>query len=290
MRTLVIHLGGIGDFLLACPTLSALRASGPVELLGNHERLQTAVDGGLADAAHDAGACELDTLFSTPSPRLREFLEGFDRCVAWLRPDEAMLDAMRGCGIEEVRAYPGLPPADWTRHASAYYADCLNLKEPGLPRLAFQHGSGTPPGSCGGCPTFEAPPTVVIHPGSGGRQKNWPLENFRAIADELERRGRRVVWCTGPAEEHLPQLRPSLAPMSLSNLGRTLARARLYIGNDSGITHLAAAAGCPTLAIFGPTNPAVWAPKGGNVCVIRGKQGFPTAQEGLSRILYFAIG
>ena len=273
MRTLVIHLGGIGDFLLSCPTLSALRACGPVELLGKRERLQVAVDGGLADAAHDADSCEFDTLFSTPSPRLRRILAGFDRCVAWLRPDEAMLDALRGCGIEQIHAYPGLPPAAWARHASAYYVDCLELEDPGPPRLSFQNSEDAP--------NLD----VVIQPGSGGQQKNWPLDNFRAVADELTRRGRRVVWCTGPAEEHLQGLLPLLPPMPLARLGRTLARARLYIGNDSGITHLAAAAGCPTLAIFGPTNPAVWAPRGANVRVIQGKEGFPTAEEVLSASL-----
>jgi len=270
MRTLVIHLGGIGDFLLSCPALSALRACGRVDLLGKRERLQIAVDNRLADAAHDADSCDLDTLFSKPSPRLREFLSRFDRCVAWLRPDEAMLESLCGCGIEQIRAYPGLPPADWPRHASFYYLDCLHLEDPGPPRLLFQ--------SSGVTPDLD----VIIQPGSGGRQKNWPLENFRAVADELTRRGRRVVWCTGPAEEQMQGLSPSLPPMSLSSLGRTLTRARLYIGNDSGITHLAAAAGCPTLAIFGPTNPAVWAPRGANVRVIQGKEGFPTAEDLLS--------
>jgi ADP-heptose:LPS heptosyltransferase len=273
MRTLVIHLGGIGDFLLSCPAISALRASGPVELLGRRERLQVAVDGGLADAAHDAGAFDLDTLFTAPSPRLRGLLAGFDRCVAWLRPDDAMLDALRGCGVEQAHAYPGLPPADWARHASAYYLDCLGLDDPGPPRLSFQNGEGLP--------DLDA----VIQPGSGGVQKNWPLDNFRKVADELTRRGRRVVWCTGPAEEHMKGLQPSLPAMPLSSLGRTLARARIYIGNDSGITHLAAAAGCRTLAIFGPTNPAVWAPRGVNVRVIQGKEGFPEAEEVLSASL-----
>lgn len=273
MRTLVIHLGGIGDFLLSCPSLAALRSSGPIELLGKRERLQIAVDGGLADAAHDADSCDLDTLFSMPSPRLRRFLAGFDRCVAWLRPDAAMLDAMRECGIEQAHAYPGLPPADWARHASAYYLDCLDLEDPGPPRFSFQN-------------LDEAPDLdLVIQPGSGGRQKNWPLDNFRVVADELTRRGRGVVWCTGSAEDQMQDLQPSLAPMPLARLGRTLARVRLYIGNDSGITHLAAAAGCPTLAIFGPTNPAVWAPRGENVRVIQGKEGFPTAEEVLSASL-----
>jgi len=273
MRTLVIHLGGIGDFLLSCPTLSALRACGPIELLGNRERLEVAVDGGLADAAHDADACEFGSLFSTPSPRLRRLLARFDRCIAWLRPDDALLNAIRDCAVAQIHAHPGLPPADWARHASAYYLDCLDLEDPGPPRLSFQNSKDT------------ADLDVVIQPGSGGPHKNWPLDNFRAVADELTRRGRRVVWCTGPAEDQMQGLSPSLPPMSLASLGKTLARARLYIGNDSGITHLAAAAGCPTLAIFGPTDPAVWAPRGENVSVIQGKDGFPTAQEVLVRPL-----
>ncbi|MCX5772825.1 MAG: glycosyltransferase family 9 protein [Candidatus Hydrogenedentes bacterium] len=273
MRTLVIHLGGIGDFLLSCPALSGLRRCGPVDLLGKRERLEVAVDGGLADVAHDADACDLDTLFSTPSPRLQKFLAGYDRCVAWLRPDEVMLDAMCGCGVKQTHAYPGLPPAGWSRHASAYYLDCLDLEDPGPPRLSFQASEVMPDLD------------VVIQPGSGGRQKNWPLDDYRVVADELTGRGRQVAWCTGPAEEQMQGLQPSLPPMSLARLGRTLARARLYIGNDSGITHLAAASGCPTLAIFGPTNPTVWAPRGANVRVIQGKEGFPTAEEVLSASL-----
>lgn len=63
---------------------------------------------------------------------------------------------------------------------------------------------------------------------------------------------------------------PLLHAESLVELARSLAGARLYIGNDSGVSHLAAAVGCPTVVLFGPTDPRVWAPRGGHVTVVRG--------------------
>jgi heptosyltransferase-3 len=81
-----------------------------------------------------------------------------------------------------------------------------------------------------------------------------------------------VAWCAGP-EDDLPGARRF---DDLYELARWLAAASLYIGNDSGITHLAAAAGAPVIAIFGPTDPALWAPRGPRVRVI---QGNPTSGD-----------
>jgi ADP-heptose:LPS heptosyltransferase len=105
----------------------------------------------------------------------------------------------------------------------------------------------------------------VIHPFSGSARKNWPLEKFRQLAHGLER-NMHVHWCAGPDDPPLPG---AVRIDDLYELARWLARARLYIGNDSCITHLAAAAGTPVLALFGPTDPARWAPRGPNVRVLR---------------------
>lgn len=275
MRTLVIHLGGIGDFLLACPALVQLRRDGPIELVGVRERIELAVGGGIADAAHDQDQVELGSIFSTPSPRLRAFLGGFDRCIALMRPDDAMVETIRGCGVRRVVAFPGLPPSGWTRHASIYYLECLGLDDPGPVRLAFDNVGDASPDA-----------DVVIHPGSGGRNKNWPIADYARLSEELKRRGRCVTWCIGPAEEQMTGPQPILPPMRLERLARALARTRLYIGNDSGITHLAAATGAPTVAIFGPTDPAIWAPRGENVRVVGGNgQGFPTFDQVLESVL-----
>jgi ADP-heptose:LPS heptosyltransferase len=102
---------------------------------------------------------------------------------------------------------------------------------------------------------------AVIHPFSGSPRKNWPLDNFRRLARGLERR-MPVRWCAGPEDPPLPDAHRL---DDLYELACWLAQASLYIGNDSGITHLAAAVGTPVLAIFGPTDPAVWAPRGPHV-------------------------
>jgi ADP-heptose:LPS heptosyltransferase len=73
-----------------------------------------------------------------------------------------------------------------------------------------------------------------------------------------------VRWCAGA--EDLP-LEGAVRIDDLWELARWLARARLYVGNDSGITHLAAAVGTPVLALFGASDPRVWAPRGENVRV-----------------------
>src|SRR6185312_7546559 len=104
---------------------------------------------------------------------------------------------------------------------------------------------------------------AVIHPFSGSPRKNWPVENFRQLAAKLERI-MPVLWCAGPDD---PPLEGALCIPDLYDLACWLARAALYIGNDSGITHLAAAVGTPVLALFGPTDPAVWAPRGPHVRV-----------------------
>ena len=271
MRTLVVHIGGIGDFLLACPTLALLGRDGPVELLGQAGRLALAVAGGLADAAHDADRLDFQTLFAEPSERLRGFLSRFDRCVVWIRDEANLAETIRSCGVKDVRVFPGLPPRDWPEHASRYYLQCLGFEEASPLRLALE-----PTGTHR---------DVVIHPGSGGGYKNWPWERFEALAAGLGKRGRAVTWCLGPAEDefHEPAGGNVLRTESLVELAHELAGARLFVGNDSGITHLAAAVGCPTLAVFGPTDPRVWAPLGDHVTTLRGAP-WPAVDEVLRAI------
>jgi hypothetical protein len=256
MRTLVVHAGGIGDFLLACPAIASL--CGPVEIVGYKARAELAVAGGIAEAAHDIDAVDFHTAYSTPSDRLRGFLAPFDRAVVWMGDDGFLRDALLGCGVKSVETYLGLPPRDWKRHASAYFLDCVGARESAPWRLDMEPS--------------DVRHDIVLHPGSGGRDKIWPVEHWEELTEILHQRGRRVTWCLGPAEEdiNLSTDSPVLRADSLVVLASALASASWYVGNDSGITHLAAAVGCNTTAIFGPTEPAVWAPLGAHVHVVQG--------------------
>lgn len=264
-KTVVVHAGGIGDLLLTLAAMQPLSNSHDFTWVGNPDRLALATMAGLADAVVDGDRTGLATLFSTPDPVARAFYARFDEALVWMRDDGQVASALRECGVPVVHCFPGLPPENWTRHASAYYAECLDLPAPESLRL-------------------KAPPhstqDVVIHPGSGGTKKNWPLENFVELTNRLQSRGRDVSWLLGPAEEGLavPHNVATLRPESVSEAAQLLAGARLYVGNDSGMSHLAAAVGCSGIALFGPTNPAVWRPLGKGMRMLRGSP-FPTLEE-----------
>lgn len=106
-------------------------------------------------------------------------------------------------------------------------------------------------------PRIEVPPAktedfVIVHPYASGPKKTWPMGNFQAVAEQLP----HVEWCVpGKIED-------------LYELACWISTAKLYIGNDSGISHLAAAVGTPVIAIFLTTDPRVWAPRGEHVTVL----------------------
>ncbi len=258
--TLVVHTGGIGDFLLACPALAQLRdEAGPLTLAGQPDRLALGVAGGIAQAARHLDALDFHSVFTARSARFDEAMARFTGAVVWMRDGEGRIaQALREAGVADVRVFPGLPPEDWTSHATSYYAQCLDYGP--LPPWRLR------------VPAERPAPDVVLHPGSGGRQKNWPIEHFAAVARALGRAGWQVAWLVGPAEEglRLPAGRTLCYRESLVEVAQLLTGARLYLGNDSGITHLAAAVACPVVAVFGPTDPAVWAPRGEHVHVLHG--------------------
>jgi hypothetical protein len=124
-------------------------------------------------------------------------------------------------------------------------------------------------------PTTKA---IIMHPGSGGAHKCWHLDNFLAVARMLEKEGTDSVFLLGPAEmERFGESTIScirepgklLTDLPLSDVLAILSCSRGYLGNDSGITHLAAAVGIRTVAVFGPTDPAVYRPIGSAVTILQ---------------------
>jgi ADP-heptose:LPS heptosyltransferase len=120
---------------------------------------------------------------------------------------------------------------------------------------------------------------ILLHPGSGSKKKVWPLERFLNLAKILQDRfDSKILIILGPAEgSEVEKVFEGLDPhtfiqakrLSLIQLASVMEGCKLFIGNDSGISHLASALGIPTIAIFGPTDPRVWSPRGEKVCVVR---------------------
>ena len=151
--TLFVFGGGIGDFILTWPALRQLSSDGPVDLLGDRERLQLALGGSLARAAYTFEETDFHTIFSEPSPRLRDFLAHYERAIVWLGSEGDLSKGLEDLGLRSVLCHPGKPPPDWTRHASVYYCECLGIPDPGPVQISV---------------TARAPACdLVIHPGSG---------------------------------------------------------------------------------------------------------------------------
>lgn len=249
MRRLIVRPGAIGDFILSLPALECLRggwtevwvAEQNVPLLRRFDAVRSIASTGL----------DLLGLPERPTPQpLIERLRGFDSIVSWYgagRPEFREAVARLGLHFSFFKA---LPPDGAGVHAADYFlaqaSTISSRKCEVLPRIVCPRGEGA---------------FTAIQPFSGSRRKNWPLENFRRLAEVTG----PCRWCAGPEES----LDGAVRFDDLYELACWLAQARLYIGNDSGITHLAAAVGTPVIALFGPTDPAVWAPRGPHVQVVR---------------------
>ena len=134
---------------------------------------------------------------------------------------------------------------------------------------------------------------VLLHPGSGGKQKLWAVAGWLSVINKLSAHSHiRFALLQGPADADIVQhLRSqlessSLIPVDNWQLGKLAALMReadLYLGSDSGITHLAAACGTPTIALFGPTDPQIWGPQGPQVSIIRWQPGSSFDEQAESR-------
>jgi len=251
MRRLVIRPGAIGDFIVSLPAMACLRT----ESLEIWTAARTVPLAGFAHRARAISSTGLDLLgIADPPGGLVETLGGFDSIVSWYgtnRPEFRQTVAALGLPFTFLEA---LPPEGGGVHAADFYMRQVE-------HIAECAGDGIPRIECRATREDYA----VIHPFSGSPHKNWPLDKFRSLGARLER-VMPVKWCAG---EDDPPLAGAVRIDNLYDLAQWLARARLYVGNDSGITHLAAAVGTPVLALFGPTNPDVWAPRGGHVRVAR---------------------
>jgi heptosyltransferase-3 len=207
---------------------------------------------GFADRARSIASTGLDRLGIVAADDAIAALRSFDSIVSWYgtnRPEFRELTASLGLPFT---FHTALPP-DSRLHASDFFLSQVGAPPGGIPRIAI--------------PSTPREGYAVLHPFSGSARKNWPLERFRELA-----RAFPSVWCRGPEDtlrDTLPDALPDAVCIpDLYQLACWLGKARVFIGNDSGITHLAAAIGMPVVALFGPTDPAIWAPRGVDVRVI----------------------
>jgi heptosyltransferase-3 len=273
-RILVVSLRRIGDALLTTPLIRSLRRAWPdatidVLTFAGPARI---IDGN-PDVDHVIGAPERPTTAETLSLVARLF-KRYHLAISTQPGDRPTFFA-----VLAGRAHAGLTDTDGPRLGHIVKAHVLDRSTPAVPdihrveqmlRLADALGIARVSELVGPSPAASADipsgPYAVIHAAPTFRYKQWTREGWRALAAGLARRGLTIVATSGPdaAERRdLEALWHGIATVhSLTWTGNAalLAGARIYIGPDTSITHLAAATGCPTVALFGPTDPRVWGP------------------------------
>jgi heptosyltransferase III len=249
---LIIRPGAIGDFIVSLPAIESL--GGPhVEVWTASAHLPLVRFTSSVRAIASTG---LDLLgITTPHPRLLAALRGFDSIVSWYGSNRPEFRSLVESLHLPFHFLDALPAVGSGVHAVDFY----------LEQTAFLRSQDPTP-----IPRIPVPARsragVIIHPFSGSPRKNWPMERYRELADSLSETV-PVEWCAGP-EDNLPGA--SIRIADLYELACRLAGAGVYVGNDSGIAHLAAAVGTSVVVLFGPTDPLVWAPRGEDVRVVRG--------------------
>ncbi|MBI5186018.1 MAG: glycosyltransferase family 9 protein [Nitrospinae bacterium] len=281
MKILVIRNGGIGDTLLLVPLLQAIKQEfTPLELaaMGREDVLAILARERIIDKFipfEQDGIWKLYGEIEALPQQLSNLLSSFDMIFSLIVDKDGCFEGnLKKSGCGKVLTAPPLPPENWTGHASGYYAEAFSLAPfPSLDQVRpfeIREEDRAVAGhfSRAHCVDFTRDNAVAIHPGSGSKNKNWPMENFREAAGLLAERGNKVLWIASPAEEErgvpMRQEMKNIirVQLPLGRLGSLLKFCSAYIGNDSGISHLAGLAGIPSVVIFGPTSPDSWAPLG----------------------------
>ncbi len=290
---IIIHPGTLGDVLLALKAIRSIRDRLPGHeciLLARGEIGRLLMEYGVIDRVIALEGPVFSELLEEYPRRKPEITDIFSRCthaVAWVHDSGGRLsENLQRVGISHRCVVSPHAHSLQALHQSDRFCETLELGMSDTSGKAF-----LPPGrpqadepllkiSIPSFQTKQSKPVIMIHPGSGSRHKCLSPERLSLIIKRLAGGDdRTVLICQGPAdEERVTALKPYLDQVSykilkdvdLSEMARVLRQTDVFLGHDSGITHLAAALGVPTVALFGPTDPQRWSPKGDHVEVIHG--------------------
>jgi heptosyltransferase-3 len=273
-RILVVTLRRLGDVLLTTPLIRSMRRAWP------DATIETLVFAGTAGIVE--GNPDIDRVIALPARRgpvdslllLAQLFKRYDLAVSTQAGDRPTLFTLLA-----GRRHAGLVDPDGPAFGRAIKGGALGHSTPAaatihrveqMLRLADTLGIARVPQVV--CPAAAPLPfspsdnMAVIHASPMFRYKEWTHEGWRALAAGLEQRGLSIIAIGGPdpaEREYLDQVWQGNVPIHQLSWAQNVAllqKARLFIGPDTSTTHLAAAANCPTVALFGPTDPRLWGP------------------------------
>ena len=286
-RFLVLRGGAIGDFIVTLPALQALRErwlDAEIELIGYPHVADLARVGGLVDRVDSldkSGMARFFAALPSFSPEQADHIGSFDLVLSYLHdPQGVVVENLRAAGARQVIYGSPIVTAGHAVDHLLKPLETLAIYAAGaVPHLRLPdetRASGRrwleERGSAGR--------VVAIHPGSGSPAKNWAADRFVELARKVKRAGMSVMFVLGEADSEvrtrlvaeLPEV-PRIEQAKLVELAGVLSCCAAYVGNDSGITHLAAAIGLPVVALYGPSDPDRWGPRGEHVTILRAPGG-----------------
>ncbi len=286
MKILVIRSGAVGDFIVTLPVIQILRSANPACSLAlvARSRVRSLVRN-VVNQFVDLDGPLLLPFFQEEVDHLcrsYRYLNGFDLVVSYLGREGPFSKNLGSLGNAQVINAEPLPPAGYAGHITEFLVEPLsniiNVASPPPPSILIgEEEAKHAKVFLEACGLAFSAPLVAVHPGSGGRRKVSPADTFCRAVNSIRTRfpEAAVLAIEGEAdEEHVCAFERGMQAGcvkvkkdDLLELAAILSKARLFLGNDSGIAHLAAAVGVPTIVVFRASNPRVWAPRGREVWV-----------------------
>ncbi len=265
---------------MTLPAIGALRERWPeaqIEILGYPHIVELAHGRYYADAIQPIEARAMAGFFvprGILDPTLMGYFGSFDLAISYLfDPDSIFANNVRRCGVRQVVEASPKPSTEPGMHVAEHY--CKPLESLAIyveqPRPRLFPNDEDRAGAARFLQAATREPLVAIHPGSGSDKKNWPAEKFAALGRWLMNElALQLLIVHGEADdEAVGRLTELLAPgratvargLKLTELAAVVERCALFLGNDSGVTHLAVAVGTPTVAFYGPMSQQIWEPR-----------------------------
>jgi len=299
---MMIHPGGLGDVLLAVPAMARLRARFPsyrLVLCAEDQVAKLLLAYGIIDKWISVRGLESTDLFTCADSvkgRIPTWLEGCDLAIGWTQDlDGKLNETLKAIGVREVIMRSPFSATIREIHQRDRFLETIDeapsddhgglLSTVAEPILHL----GRACLEAAGLSNEES--LVIIHPGSGSAHKCVSAEILAPLVNALQLSRALPVILEGPADrksvERLLQLCVKspivLKGLDLLTVAGILTQARLFVGQDSGITHMAGLLGVQTVVVFGPTDPARWAPCGAHVTVVQGAPCLCHSWEEVSR-------
>ena len=285
----MIHPGALGDVLLALPALRNIRRQWPGRSMGLLARDDIALlllQCGEVEQAFPWSDNLLALLYAGPASAPQPVVDWLARCdvaVAWLSSGQEELQrSLLAMGARRVLSGSPHDSGLKSRHQQDRFGEAVGLADPHLrssdplrlPESLNQEGRRLLE-SVGLDPRDDL---VAVHPGSGSRHKCLPSSRLAELIGAMRLQGCRPFLIGGPADHQalhdlvteMSSEVPVVRDHPIGTIAGVLRQASLFVGHDSGLTHLAAWLHCRTVAAFGPTDPSRWAPRGPLISIIRG--------------------